>query len=342
MRLTLEAPWAALLGIAAAAPLLAACVRERRHTAARRALGLAPPRAVARAVGLVSGAAAVLLLALAAAHPTLTRSRPLLARPDAQAYVVLDTSRSMLARERPGRPTRFQRAVSLALRIRDALGSVPVGAASFTDRPLPHLLPTPDRRAFATVVRRAIGVNRPPPSLRSQRATDLAALEQLAIMRWFLPSAERRAVVLLSDGETTPFDPQRLRRVLASAHVTLVVVRVSRAHERVFLANGQPDPGYAPSRDGEPALDALGVVSEAHAGDAAARARAALGSGPVRVVGRDTSRLDLARLCALLALVPLGATAWRARVALPRRQALGACCARLARVAGRGAAWLAR
>src|SRR5581483_10311702 len=141
---------------------------------------------------------------------------------------------------------------------------------------------------------------------------------------------------------TAPFDPERLRRVLGSAHVTLVVVRVSRAHERVFLAGGRPDPGYASSRDGARALDGLAAVPEARAGDAAARARAALGSGPVSVVGRETSRLDLARLCALLALLPLGATAWRARVAWPWRGALGAGCARLARVAGRGAAWLAR
>ena len=62
----------------------------------------------------------------------------------------------MLATSAPGAPTRFARAVAFALRLRDRLGNAPVGVASLTDHPLPHLFPTADRLAFTLVLKRAL------------------------------------------------------------------------------------------------------------------------------------------------------------------------------------------
>src|SRR5262249_30248305 len=138
MGLVFLTPLAALAGLAALVPLLLALVREVRDGRLRRVLGVAAPRLGARFATALAAAALVGCLAAAAAQPALRADSRTKARTDAQVFFVVDVSRSMLARARRGAPTRFQRAVELALRVRAALPQVPAGVASLSDWLLPH------------------------------------------------------------------------------------------------------------------------------------------------------------------------------------------------------------
>src|SRR5207247_878048 len=100
-------------------------------------------------------------------------------RTDVQAYVVLDTSKSMAASAGAGGETRLDRAKGEALEVREGLSSVRFGIASLTDRVLPHLFPTGDPAVFATTLRQSVGIDRPPPGVNSTRATSFAALANL-------------------------------------------------------------------------------------------------------------------------------------------------------------------
>ena len=97
----------------------------------------------------------------------------------------------MLARRGPGRPTRFHRAKELAIALRDSLADVPAGVASLTDRALPHLTPTADRAAFASVVHEALGIERPPPFASARVATVFRRSRAQERRRSF--AADRRA-----------------------------------------------------------------------------------------------------------------------------------------------------
>jgi hypothetical protein len=107
----------------------------------------------------------------------------------------------MMASSRAGEPTRFERARRLAAKVREGLPTVPGGLASITDRSLPHLFPTVDSEAFAAVLERTIGIDRPPPGDSiSVRITTLGSLAQIASQNYFSTSATRRLLVLFSDG----------------------------------------------------------------------------------------------------------------------------------------------
>jgi hypothetical protein len=114
-------PYAGLVSLLVLAPLAAFVVGEgarRRVTALLRL----PEGSRARSVvigGAVTGLAA--LLGLAATQPTLVRQSQQRVRTDAEAWVVLDTSLSMAASERPGSPSRFARSQALAERLRNEL-----------------------------------------------------------------------------------------------------------------------------------------------------------------------------------------------------------------------------
>ena len=151
----------------------------------RRAIGLPEPRprVVRAAVAAIVVAAA--LLGLAAAQPRLEWTSDKRVRDDAEAIVVLDTSRSMLARTSPRSPIRYARATDAALRFRAAFEDVPVGIASFTDRVLPHLFPSPDddvfvgdaehARSASTGRRRTARSSRPRPGSRRSSRSSAAA-----------------------------------------------------------------------------------------------------------------------------------------------------------------------
>jgi hypothetical protein len=123
-------PLGALLALGGLVPLLALRAGEGHARGVARTLGLPegpPPRAAVAAV-----AAVAVLLGLAATQPVLAMEHGGLVRTDAEVYVVLDTSRSMLASSDPEADNRFERAQAVALRLRSALDDVPVGVASLT------------------------------------------------------------------------------------------------------------------------------------------------------------------------------------------------------------------
>ena len=157
-------PLDTLFALAAALPLAAFLVTERRSGNIRRRLSLAAPRR--RTVRPVALALAVLtsLVAVAVAQPVVVRQQLVSERADAQAFFLFDTSLSMRASAGPGKPTRLTRAKRIAFRLRAQLRDVPIGIASMTDRALPNLMPTTDDALFTRTLLQSVAVDHPPPS----------------------------------------------------------------------------------------------------------------------------------------------------------------------------------
>ena len=305
-------PLAAALAVAAALPLLGWALRERKDDHARLAMGLGRPRRLLRAETGLYSVAAIAALAVAAAQPTFHRYSSIRVRTESEAYFVFDTSRSMLARRRPKSPSRFERATTVGLRMRRDLADVRVGVGSLTDRPLPHLLPTPDEQAFAAVVQQAIGIDKPPPEQRVHLATDYASLADIGNANWFDPGISRRLVVLFTDGETRDYLASQLLSTLHSSHVSLIAVRVSRSGESIYLRNGTRDPGYRfdPSTSG---LSGLRAFGENQVGAAVRAARAVVDRGPRAGAGRVDRTTPLGRYAVLAAALPITLLLFRRR-----------------------------
>ena len=302
--MTFLTPLAALVGLAALAPLAAAFAGRARVGRVRRVLRLSPSPPDRLAVGLV--VLVPLLLALAAAQPALSRRSGERVRADAAVTVVVDISRSMLASRDPSGPTRLARARADAIRIRAGLPGVPVGLATLTDRALPLLFPSTDAAAFDSTVRAAIRDEEPPPLELAPNATTFAALSALGTDGFFAPTLKKRVVVLLTDGESQPFDAAATGAALGAP---VVVERIWNASERIYRG-GAADASYRP----DPAAGALvaqlvsstrGTVASG-AGAAAADVRRDLGAGPTRAGAGAVAQTPLAPYVALAALVPLG------------------------------------
>jgi hypothetical protein len=242
-------------------------------------------------------------------------------RTDAEALFVLDTSRSMAAAADPGGTTRLARAQAAAVRIRSAVPSVPAGVGTLTDRALPNLFPTADRAAFDATVERTVGIERPPPQSAEVTATSLAPLADVRTQGFFRPSARRRLLVVLTDGESRPYSPAAVGRALrARPGVSLLLVHVSRPGERVFRPSGRPEVAYLPRPESRTELEALAtaaggrVFGEGDLGDAIAATRLAVGDGPTAALGLRPRTIALAPYAAALSLVPLLVLLLRRRV----------------------------
>ena len=101
-------PVAVLFGLLAAVPLAVFVGRRRRAAHVRAALGLtsSPGRSwIALAICL---AAVPMLVGVAAAQPVVTSARTVPQRSDSEVWVVVDTSRSMLASTGADDATRFR------------------------------------------------------------------------------------------------------------------------------------------------------------------------------------------------------------------------------------------
>lgn len=256
--------------------------------------------------------AAAALLGLAAAQPVLARTTTLDVRTDAEVFVAVDVSRSMLASRESGGATRIARAKAVAARLRGELAGVPVGLASLTDRILPHLFPSADEDVFRATLTRAIGIEQPPPrSTFSKNATSFDSLADVATRRFFPPTATRRVLVVLTDGESTPTTAARIGRLLGRASIKTVFVQIWDPTERVYT-NGAAEPQYRPDPAGRTLLEALAVAtdgsvySESQAEAAAHKTRELIGSGPTRAQGVREARSGLAAYLALAALLPVG------------------------------------
>ena len=302
----------AVIAVLVLVPVAALFRVRARARQVRRTVGLVEPAARAFATGLVALLAVAAALGLAAAQPVLERTRTVSVRTDAEAFVVLDISRSMLARQGTGGAMRIQRAKSAATALRAELATVPVGIASLTDRVLPHLFPSADARVFETTLAKSVAIERPPPrSSFATGATRLEALANIRTRRYFSPSARKRLLLVLTDGETQPVVGARLGSLFRSAPaIEVVFVQFWHGDERVFTG-GAAEPQYRADPSSRAVLDGIarsvsGSVYSEHELDAAGRkARELLGSGTSVVRGEYGGRTPLAPYLAAAALAPL-------------------------------------
>ena len=300
-------PEAAVIGAAVVLPLAAVALAARRSERARVLLRLAPAPPDWRRPLLVGAAFA--FLAVAAAQPALERTRAREVRTDAEALVVVDVSRSMAASSSQAGTTRLERAKEVARIVRQRLEDVPTGLGTLTDRTLPHVLPTADVALFAVALEKTVGIERPPARDIAPQATTLQALAEVVQGRYFSPGARRRLLVVVTDGDSAPFDVGAVAAALRAGRVQLVLVRVGEADERVYAADGTPEPLFRPSPLAAQTLETLSDASNGAAvssGDAAAQvADDYLGSGPTSSEGVATEVVSLAGVFAAAALVPL-------------------------------------
>jgi hypothetical protein len=329
--MTFLTPLGGLAALAVLLPLGAAVHGRMRVAALARSLGLDPPRRWSVGPRTAAASVAVALLGLAAAQPALSDETLVATRTDVAVLFVLDTSRSMAASLTPTSPTRLARAIKAAVALRAAIPQVPAGVATFTDRVLPDLLPVPDVAGFDAVLERAVTIEDPPPIAQAVRATNYGALDDIATGNYFEPRVTRRVIVLLTDGESNPFDPGALSRQLGVQEgYRFLSIRFWNANEAVFDANGRPEPAYHPDPTGRLLLGELAAAlggrsfEESQAGAAASYLRQIIGRGPTgrarRVLGQHALAPYLAALAlAILLAVTLPLGLLRERILTPRR-----------------------
>jgi hypothetical protein len=329
--MTFLTPLGGLAALAVLLPLGAAAHGRTRAAVLARALGLEPPPRWSLGARSAAAAAAVLLLGLAATQPAISDETLVRTRTDVAVLFVLDTSRSMAASLTPTSPTRLARALKAAVALRAAIPEVPAGVATFTDRVLPDMLPVPDVAGFDAVLQRAVTIEDPPPATQAVIATSYAALDDIATGNYFAPHVTRRVIVLITDGESNPFDPGALSRELGVQEgYHFLAVRVWNANESVFDANGRPEPGYHPDPTGGVLLAELSAAlggrsfEESETGAAASYLRQIVGRGSTGLARLVSGQRALAPYVAVLALalllvsvLPLGL--FRRRILAPRR-----------------------
>ena len=311
--MTFLTPLCAFVALLALLPLGAAILAHGRTGSVRRALRLPPPECRTELLPPALAAAAIVLLGLAAAQPALTRTSSPRVRRDVQALFVLDTSRSMAASSSATASTRLDRAAKAAVRLRAAIPEVESGVLTLTDRVLPDLLPVADVQGFDGVVERAVRIESPPPRASAVRATSYGVLSDIASGNDFAPTAARRIVILLTDGESNPVQSGDLAgRLAAGRGYRFVAVRFWQGNESVYGADGKAEAAYRPDPSGRTTLRDLAAAlggrsfEEGEAGAAAAYLRRLAGSGPtVRVAGTNRSRLALGPYLAVPALLGL-------------------------------------
>jgi hypothetical protein len=307
-----DTPTAGLVAVVGLVPLALVLAVERRNERARALLGLSGPSPGSRWTLRAAVVAIAALLGLAAAQPVLSSTTPRLARVDAEALVAVDISRSMDASTTAESDVRIDRARRVALRIRGALADVPTGLATFTDRPLPLLLPTTDHDAFAAVVQKSLGIERPPGLQSSTTISSFDAVAPFPLEGYFRPGAKKRLLVILTDAESTGFNEPGVRKSFeAKPRTAVVLVRIGRSGERVFGPSGQPESAYIPPpATGETLHNFLAATHGlAYGEDDVAGAEAAavkvLGSGPTATLGSTSARHDLAPWLVVAAVIPL-------------------------------------
>lgn len=319
-------PLGALFAISALVPLAVFILRRRRLRAIEAALGL-EHATLGSHLYLALGLAAVpVLLGLAAAQPVIETTRTVPERTDAQAFVVLDVSRSMLASAAPGSPTRFERARAIALRLSDEFPDVPFGIASLVSGVLPHAFPTTDARVFAATLAKSVDPRHAPPApAYLTLATDLNGLHSVPELNYFLPTATGRVLVVLTDGETQPIQADLARAFNRRPKVETIFVHVWEADERIY-ETGVAEGGYRADAGSTAALARAAslvggqVIAEDDTGNLAAAVRELVGEGETVDRERETGRLALMPYLTLLAFVPLGFVLLRRNVWIVRRR----------------------
>jgi hypothetical protein len=307
--LTFLTPRAGLLALAALAPLTALVITTARVKRARTVLRLPEPRPGARRRRSVAIVSVPLLIALALAQPAWRRHGSVATRADAGIFVVVDTSNSMAAAASTQAPSRLEQAKRIALSVGSQLPGIPLGVATFTDRTLPSAFPTADAAVFNSTIR-SLAIDSPPPRETSRVATDFSALAAIQRADFFSPAQRHRALVLLTDGESTTFDAGAVARALAAAPRTrVVIVRVGGERDRLHGADGRAGGSYR--ADPERARRAVSQLTTATGGRSftgsgsgvAAALRAGIGPGATTEVPSAPETRTLAPIVALISLV---------------------------------------
>ena len=312
-------PEGAAVALAVVAPLAALLVLVRRARVIRGVLGLRAPERPEWIVPAAALAAFAGLVGVAAAQPAVTETRREAVRTDVEAFFVIDTSRSMLAASGEDGERRIDRAKAAAIALRNAIGDVPAGIASLTDRALPHLYPSADKQVFAQTMRRVVDVEHPPPLAPGARATSFDPLESFAGSDlFFSPTVDRRVVVVLSDAEVRRTDASLLAaRIKDGAPLRVVFVHVWDDGEQIFSRDGTPEAAYRADPTSGPQLVELARLLEARTAgegelDAAANAvRAAAGVGGATRRVERVETVALAPYAILASFVPLALLLWR-------------------------------
>jgi hypothetical protein len=319
VRVAFLTPTGGLLALAVVVTVVVYLGRERRAARVREALGLEPPSRWSQLSLVASLALVPLLLGLAAAQPVVetTRARP--ERSDAELFVALDSSRSMLASTKAGSDTRIERASALVNWLSQSLPEVPIGLAAFDGTMLPYVLPTTDGRVLATSltdsleIKRAARLSGP---FAPRQTTSLDALGAIPRGSYFTPSVRKRVLVVLTDGETNEVSARLARAFVREPRIQTIFVRFWNGEERVYTG-GVPEPAYEPNPDSTALLDRIAsavggrVYNEDDRGSVLAAAKHALGSGPTGERRVEGQRLALMPYVALATLLPLGLILWR-------------------------------
>jgi hypothetical protein len=309
--MTFLSPLAALVALAVVLPLGAYALLELRSRRVSDRIGLRLPPLRTRFGIPASLAVVAAFLGIAAAQPVISGTRSHTGRSDAQVYVLFDVSRSMLARANADAPDRLQRAKQLAQSLRHGVPDVPFGIASLTDRVLPHLFPTLDPNVFSSVLRDAIGIERPPPSGTDDLATDLSTLGDVGTNNYFGTGVGKRVLVVFSDSESKYFDDALLKKDFEKGNVHVDVVHLWGPDEKIFLAHNNPDPGYRPDPQSNQEAERLaaaggGAVLGDDRGALISDVKGYIGSGPRTTIREQRTRVSLGPYVALMALLPLG------------------------------------
>jgi hypothetical protein len=318
MHLTFLTPAAGLLALGVVLPLVVMLNGERKSRIVRAALRLPDPTRSGRTLLIGALIAVPVLLGLAAMQPIVNVEARHVTRTDAEAWFVLDTSRSMVASRTPTSPTRYERAAEAALRLRAKVGTVPSGIASLTDRLLPHLFPTPDQAVFSATIRRSTGVDRPPPGTHDVTVTTLASLAALPSQNYYSADATHRIAVIFTDAETRSFSTARVGALFRrNPPIRTIFIRIGNVDERVYTTEGAQEPGYKPVGGAGRMISLLAAATggkgfdEHQLGAASQALRRAVGSGKTVVEGREKSRIALAPYAIALTFLPLGLVLWR-------------------------------
>lgn len=291
---------------------------EARARAARRFLGLGQPGIRKRIPGLAALVAIPCLLAVGLAQPIVRYTGADRVRLDTEAYYFFDVSRSMLARSSRNGPSRLDRAKSIAERVHDRLTNLPSGVGTLTDRVLPNLFPTGNDEVFTATVDRTLGIDEPPPRGYDPVGTLFAAFDTLGSGTFYRQGVRHRLAIVLTDGESRPFDAVDLRETLALApRVTFLIVRIGNANERVYNADGTPEKGYVADRSSMVRTAQLAratagkVFAEGDLNGVITAVRRSIGSGAEVEQGRTLRVVSLGSWFILAALAPLGFLLWR-------------------------------
>ncbi len=245
-----------LVAIVLASGLVLALVSWRRLMRTRE---LVPPRLSGRVVpgfsltrplariGLSLGG--LLLLSLALMQPQCGVGTEKVRRAGVDLVVVLDASRSMLARDIA--PNRFERArMELAVLLEELRGDR-FGLVAFAGTPIVQTPLTTDRRA-ASMYLRAVH-----PSTMPRQGTNIgSALRTAHRMLVESPGSGSQVVVLISDGEDHHGDAREMARRLADDGVVIFTVGIGTAEGELIILD-ENGAGHHRDQDGQPVLTRL-------------------------------------------------------------------------------------